>query len=218
MTKKVDLHVVKANTTVDDALEALVEKRITGFPVIDDDYKLVGVVSDYDLLALDSISGGCQNDTNLFPNVDSSWKTFNQLQKLLSKNNGKVVGDLMTPNPLVVYETTNLEDAVKLLLETKYRRLPVVDDDGKLCSVFIQHKGLAAHSSRNLKLSRIVIMIQYWLKHLNCWNLTRSGMAPHWCETRAPWINASAGFFLNGIMKGTATISLSRMRRHYLSK
>lgn len=135
MTKKVDLHVVKANTTVDDALEALVEKRITGFPVIDDDYKLVGVVSDYDLLALDSISGGCQNDTNLFPNVDSSWKTFNQLQKLLSKNNGKVVGDLMTPNPLVVYETTNLEDAVKLLLETKYRRLPVVDDDGKLAGI-----------------------------------------------------------------------------------
>ncbi|CAK7329908.1 unnamed protein product [Dovyalis caffra] len=40
MTKKEDLHVVKANTTVDDALEALVEKRITGFPVVDDDWKL----------------------------------------------------------------------------------------------------------------------------------------------------------------------------------
>ncbi|CAK7329909.1 unnamed protein product [Dovyalis caffra] len=37
--------------------------------------------------------------------------TFNELQKLLTKNNGKVVGDLMTPNPLVVYETTNLEEA-----------------------------------------------------------------------------------------------------------
>jgi len=40
-------------------------------------------------------------------------QTFNELQKLLIKNNGKVVGDLMTPNPLVVYETTNLEDAVR---------------------------------------------------------------------------------------------------------
>lgn len=135
MTKKEGLYVVKANTTVDDALEALVEKRITGFPVIDDDWRLVGVVSDYDLLALDSISGGCQNDTNLFPNVDSSWKTFNELQKLLIKNNGKVVGDLMTPNPLVVDESTNIEDAVRLLLETKYRRLPVVDDGGKLVGI-----------------------------------------------------------------------------------
>ncbi|KAL5788272.1 hypothetical protein ACOSP7_005221 [Xanthoceras sorbifolium] len=132
MTRKEDLHVVKTTTTVDEALEALVERRITGFPVIDDDWTLVGVVSDYDLLALDSISGGNQNDINLFPEVNSSWKTFNEIQRLLSKTNGKVVGDLMTPAPLVVRETTNLEDAARLLLETKYRRLPVVDGDGKL--------------------------------------------------------------------------------------
>ncbi|KAK9942047.1 hypothetical protein M0R45_007736 [Rubus argutus] len=138
MTTKEHLHVVKPTTTVDQALDFLVEKRITGFPVIDDDWKLVGVVSDYDLLALDSISGnggGSQNDINLFPDVDSSWKTFNEIQKLLSKTNGKVVGDLMTPAPLVVRETTNLEDAAKLLLETKYRRLPVVDSDGKLVGI-----------------------------------------------------------------------------------
>lgn len=135
MTKKEDLHVVKPTTTVEEALDALVEKRITGFPVIDDQWKLVGVVSDYDLLALDSISGGNQSDTNLFPDVDSSWKTFNEIQKLIGKNNGKVVGDLMTPAPLVVHESTNLEDAARLLLETKYRRLPVVDGDGKLVGI-----------------------------------------------------------------------------------
>ncbi|XP_042499407.1 CBS domain-containing protein CBSX1, chloroplastic-like [Macadamia integrifolia] len=135
MTKKEDLHVVKANTTVDEALEALVENRITGFPVIDDDWKLVGVVSDYDLLALDSISGSGRADTNMFPEVDSTWKTFNAIQKLLSKTNGKVIGDVMTPAPLVVRETTNLEDAARLLLETKYRRLPVVDSEGKLVGI-----------------------------------------------------------------------------------
>ncbi|KAE8007999.1 hypothetical protein FH972_004549 [Carpinus fangiana] len=132
MTKKEHLNVVKPTTTVDEALEALVEKRITGFPVIDDDWKLVGVVSDYDLLALDSISGGSQSDTSVFPDVDSTWKAFNEIQKLLSKTNGKVVGDLMTPAPLIVRESTNLEDAARLLLETKFRRLPVVDGDGKL--------------------------------------------------------------------------------------
>ncbi|KAF7810994.1 CBS domain-containing protein CBSX1, chloroplastic [Senna tora] len=132
MTKKENLYVVKTTTTVDEALEALVNNRISGLPVIDDDWNLVGVVSDYDLLAIDSISGGSQCDTNLFPDVDSSWKTFNDIQKLLSKTNGKVVGDLMTPTPLVVHESTNLEEAARLLLETKYRRLPVVDDNGKL--------------------------------------------------------------------------------------
>ncbi|CAK7337709.1 unnamed protein product [Dovyalis caffra] len=135
MTTKEDLQVVKPTTTVDEALETLVEHRITGFPVIDDDWKLVGLVSDYDLLALDSISGGGRTETNMFPEVDSTWKTFNEVQKLLSKTNGKLVGDLMTPAPVVVRETTNLEDAARLLLETKYRRLPVVDADGKLVGI-----------------------------------------------------------------------------------
>ncbi|KAL3515298.1 hypothetical protein ACH5RR_022200 [Cinchona calisaya] len=135
MTRKEGLHVVKASTTVEEALETLTNKRITGFPVVDDEWKLVGVVSDYDLLALDSISGGSQADTNLFPDVNSTWKTFSELQKLLGKTKGKIVGDLMTPSPLVVQESTNLEDAARLLLDTKYRRLPVVDADGKLVGI-----------------------------------------------------------------------------------
>jgi CBS domain-containing protein len=135
MTRKEDLHVVKPTTTVDEALELLVENRITGFPVIDDTWKLVGLVSDYDLLALDSISGSGRTDTNMFPEVDSTWKTFNEVQKLLCKTNGKLVGDLMTPAPVVVRESTNLEDAARILLETKYRRLPVVDSEGKLVGI-----------------------------------------------------------------------------------
>ncbi|XP_048128920.1 CBS domain-containing protein CBSX2, chloroplastic-like [Rhodamnia argentea] len=156
MTRKENLHVVKATTAVDEALEMLVEKRISGVPVIDDNWNLVGVVSDYDLLALDSISGSGQGDANIFPDVDSSWKAFNRIQRLLSKTHGKVVGDLMTPAPLVVRETTNLEDAARLLLETKYRRLPVVDGSGKLIGMItrgnvvraaLQMKRVNEHSS-----------------------------------------------------------------------
>ncbi|CAN4082941.1 unnamed protein product [Withania somnifera] len=135
MTRKEELRVVKPYTSVDEALEVLVEHRITGFPVIDDNWKLVGLVSDYDLLALDSVSGTGTADAGMFPEVDSSWKTFNEVQKLLGKTKGKVVGDLMTPAPLVVRESTNLEDAARLLLKTKYRRLPVVGGKGKLVGI-----------------------------------------------------------------------------------
>ncbi|XP_039006302.1 CBS domain-containing protein CBSX1, chloroplastic-like [Hibiscus syriacus] len=135
MTRKEDLHVLTTTTSVDDALKAVVEKKVTGFPVVDDDWKLVGIVSDYDLLALDSISGSGQEETTMFPDVDSSWKTFNETQKLMSKHNGRVVGDLMTPSPLGLPETTNMEDAARLLLETKYYQLPVVDGEGKLVGI-----------------------------------------------------------------------------------
>ncbi|THG17862.1 hypothetical protein TEA_027587 [Camellia sinensis var. sinensis] len=179
MTRKKDLHVVKPTTTVDEALETLVENRITGFPVIDDNWKLVGLVSDYDLLALDSVSAYpvlfikfhlplaladyfyyLSLMTELLPQFCSSYigwagyyaaslkeslsnllkcshftlnwgivgkllvvdlvvgsmLTFNEVQKLLSKTNGKVVGDLMTPAPVVVRESTNLEDAARFSL------------------------------------------------------------------------------------------------------
>ncbi|XP_031484170.1 CBS domain-containing protein CBSX1, chloroplastic-like [Nymphaea colorata] len=156
MTKRENLQAVKPTTSVDEALELLVDKRITGFPVIDDDWNLVGVVSDYDLLALDSISGGGgRSETGLFPEVNSTWKTFNKIQRLLSKTNGKVVGDVMTPAPLVVRETTNLEDAARLLLETKYRRLPVVDGNGKLVGIITRGNVVRAalqlkHESENM--------------------------------------------------------------------
>ncbi|KAL6854547.1 hypothetical protein ACP4OV_019109 [Aristida adscensionis] len=138
MTTRENLHVVKRTTSVDEALELLVQHRISGFPVIDDDWKLVGVVSDYDLLALDSMSecsiriGLTDTNTSMFPDVDSNWKTFREIQRLLSKTNGKVIGDVMTSSPLAVRENTNLDAATRLLLETKYRRLPVVDSTGKL--------------------------------------------------------------------------------------
>lgn len=38
------------------ALELLVDNRVTGLPVLDDDGTVVGVVSDYDLLSLEGIA------------------------------------------------------------------------------------------------------------------------------------------------------------------
>ncbi|XBI00456.1 CBS domain-containing protein CBSX2, chloroplastic-like isoform X1 [Triticum dicoccoides] len=84
MTKREQLHVVKPSTSVDEALERLVEHRITGFPVTDDHWNLVGVVSDYDLLALDSISGNGQAEADIFPEVDSTWKVhFERLGRII---------------------------------------------------------------------------------------------------------------------------------------
>ncbi|XP_022752300.1 uncharacterized protein LOC111301053 [Durio zibethinus] len=97
MTRKENLHMVKPTTTVDEALEALVEHKITGFPVSDDDWKL----------------------------------TFNEVEKLLDKTNCLVVGDLMTPAPVVVSETTKL--TLRMLLDYCSRQnivdfpVPVVD-------------------------------------------------------------------------------------------
>lgn len=42
----------------------------------------------------------------------------------------------MTPDPIVVSMETCLEEAARTLLDNKIRRLPVVDDQGKLIGMF----------------------------------------------------------------------------------
>ena len=43
---------VKSDTPIDRALELLIEKNITGLPVVDDDRTLIGIISEKDMLKL----------------------------------------------------------------------------------------------------------------------------------------------------------------------
>lgn len=134
MTKKT-LFSVREDTSIDEALDLIVKHRISGLPVLDSEDRVVGIVSDYDLLSLDAVSGKMQ-DTGFFPRPDTNWDAFHQIQKLVLKNAGKMVADVMTESPVVVRPTTDMTSAARLLLDTKVRRLPVVDDDGHLVGIF----------------------------------------------------------------------------------
>lgn len=46
------------------------------------------------------------------------------------------VSDVMTADPLVVRPETNIEAAARILLQKKVRRLPVVDETGRLIGMF----------------------------------------------------------------------------------
>ena len=49
----------------------------------------VGVVSDFDLLSLDHISGERQT-SGMFPDISTDWPAFAEVQKLIEKNHGRV--------------------------------------------------------------------------------------------------------------------------------
>jgi len=70
------------------ALESLVEHKITGLPVVDAEGKVVGVVSDYDMLTLDNVSGRMEA-AGIFPTASMDWEAFHEVQKLILKNTGK---------------------------------------------------------------------------------------------------------------------------------
>lgn len=78
------------------ALESLVEHRITGLPVVDEDGKVVGVVSDYDMLTLDNVSGPMEK-AGIFPTASMDWEAFHEVQKLILKNTGKLYVPSLVP-------------------------------------------------------------------------------------------------------------------------
>lgn len=99
-------------TTVKEALRLLDTYEITSMPVVDGDDRIVGVVSEADLLR-----AGVPHDgrTHLAPLPDESLDL------------ATTVAEVMNPHPVVVNGNTDLADAVELMTSTAVKSLPVVD-------------------------------------------------------------------------------------------
>ena len=106
---------------------ALREYRVSAFPVLDDDGKVIGVVSEADMLvkeALDSEPDG-------MPGMIAGLLR----RKEHEKARGTTAGDLMTSPAVTVRPDDTLERAARLMYTRKVKRLPVVDANGHLVGI-----------------------------------------------------------------------------------
>eukprot|EP01025_Chloroclados_australasicus_P029791 TRINITY_DN2977_c0_g1_i1.p2 TRINITY_DN2977_c0_g1~~TRINITY_DN2977_c0_g1_i1.p2 ORF type:complete len:228 (+),score=27.68 TRINITY_DN2977_c0_g1_i1:153-836(+) len=134
MTKG-SLYVCHPDTPVEEALQLLVAKRVTGLPVVNQENKIVGIVSDFDLLALDALVGEETQTSTMFPPTEQDWQAFKDLKALVAKRAGQVVSDVMTEDPITIFPDMCVEEVTRLILTKKMRRLPVVDKDNKLVGI-----------------------------------------------------------------------------------
>lgn len=129
------------DTDVYTALKVLVDKGISGFPIVDAEIKPIGVVSGFDLLALDATPGHVDRSDGMFPSVgsceehggdkDKMWSQHFRNADLVSKAGADKVGDIMHAVE-TIHETATLEEASCAILKKQLHRLSVVDSDGKL--------------------------------------------------------------------------------------
>jgi CheY-like chemotaxis protein len=97
---------LQKQTPIYEAIKKLVEKNITGLPVVNDDMTLAGVISEKDVMQL------------LFDN---------------GKMSGKVE-DFMTENPLSFEQEDNLIDIAECFMKNNFRRVPITSE-GKLVGI-----------------------------------------------------------------------------------
>jgi CBS domain-containing protein len=124
---------VGPQTPIKEAIKILAERHISGLPVVDEAGKLIGVISETDLL---------WQETGVEPPVyimflDSVIYLENpsRYDKELHKALGQTVGEVMSGDPLTVTRDQPLRKAAKLMQEKSVRRLAVTDEAGKVIGI-----------------------------------------------------------------------------------
>jgi len=106
-----------------DLIVSTAQRRVV---VVDEAQRVEGIITDGDLLkrATEAERGG------LFQALASRAPVGEQQGVIRLQQ--RTAGDLMTPQPVRVQPDTPLLDALQLLLEHRIKRLPVVDEEGRL--------------------------------------------------------------------------------------
>ena len=99
------------------------ECRVSAFPVLDADGKVIGVVSEADLLVKEAVADE--------PNV--AWGLLAGIvhHAARAKAGGVTAADLMTSPAVTVGPGETVERAARLMYDRKIKRLPVVDPAGR---------------------------------------------------------------------------------------
>jgi len=114
---------VKKEATFREMAIALRRNRVSAFPVIDDDGKVTGIVSEADLLTKEAMDGEPGVFSGILHHRDAG------------KARGVTAGDLMTTAVVTVAPEDTVERAARLMYERKVKRLPVTDANGHLVGI-----------------------------------------------------------------------------------
>ena len=114
--------------SIADAMDTFLEMRISGAPVVDDNSRIVGILSEIDCLKI---------------MVDEAMHNL---------PHGRInVSEYMSDGASIVSVTADVLDVASKFLQTHFRRFPVVDQNGKLVGQVSRRDVLQA--TRDLKTS-----------------------------------------------------------------
>jgi CBS domain-containing protein len=139
-----DVPSVTAEEDASDAINLLAKSDLGAIPVVDAERKVVGIVSESDLVLADEESDlHLPHYLNIMGGVVfiGSMKGF---EKRLEKAFATKVSELMTADPIVVHTYEAADRVAKKVADHHHNHLPVVDEDGRLAGMVTRADALAA--------------------------------------------------------------------------
>ncbi|MGV8146085.1 MAG: CBS domain-containing protein [Alkaliphilus sp.] len=122
MTKHV--FTVKKEEKIENAVKILMDNNFSGMPVVDDENKVIGVITEGDLI----YRSKKLRIPTFFTILDSYifLESMKNLEKQIKKMVGYRVEDVMTADVITVKEDTTIEEVATLMTRKKINRIPVV--------------------------------------------------------------------------------------------
>ena len=118
---------VRPDTTIEQAIKIMLDRRISGLPVVDEAGRLVGMVSESDLLRRSELGTERQRPR---------WLRFllspGRLASEYTHTHGGKVDEVMTRRVCSVPESATLAEIVDLMVRKRIKRVPVVFGAGPI--------------------------------------------------------------------------------------
>jgi len=131
MTKKVIT--INQDASIEELSEILIDSKISGAPVVDNDGKVIGIVTEGDIIV---------KDTNLhFPRyfklLDSIiyLESLTEFKNSLKKHFATKVSEIMTSDIVSCSAETSVDDVANMMVENKINRVPVLTEEKKLLGI-----------------------------------------------------------------------------------
>lgn len=118
---------INEDATVQELAKLLAKKKISGAPVVDDLNRVVGIVSEGDLVSIDA-DIHFPHYIELLGNI-IYLESIKKYEERLEKAAAGEVRDIMTTDVLTVQNDTPLSEVATLMIDKQVNRVPVVDGD-----------------------------------------------------------------------------------------
>lgn len=142
-----DVAIVRADTDYRSIVDLLAERRVSAVPVVDEKGHVVGVVSEADLLHKIEFAGEPAR-RRVIPSRHRSDR---------DKGDGRVATDFMSAPAVTTGPRTPVAGAARLMAQKQVKRLPVVDDEGRLLGIVSRADLLREHLRSDEELRRDIV-------------------------------------------------------------
>jgi CBS domain-containing protein len=120
-----DIMTITADAPLKQAAQVIVKSGVSGLPVIADDRKVIGIITEADFVTAEANRSWGRQRRRLLANFLGDSKP----------PNAKIVADVMTLDPHTIDSGSSVTEAARKMTDLRVKRLPVVLPDGTLCGI-----------------------------------------------------------------------------------